>query len=67
MVGMLAAAGSLDQIGVKYARLWGDVADAEVFGKMVSFLKAAAAVSRLKGLTFGNFGGRPARHVHGGG
>lgn len=59
MVGMLAAAGSLDQIGVKYARLWGDVADAEVFGKMVSFLKAAAAVSRLKGLTFGNFGGRP--------
>ena len=59
MVGMLAAAGSLDQIGVKYARLWGDVADAEVFGKMVSFLKAAAAVSRLRGLTFGNFGGRP--------
>ena len=59
MVGMLAAAGSLDQIGVKYARLWGDVADPEVFGKMVSFLKAAAAVSRLKGLTFGNFGGRP--------
>lgn len=59
MVGMLAAAGSLDQIGVKYARLWGDISDSEVLEKMVSFLKAAAAVSRLRGLTFGNFGGRP--------
>ena len=59
MVGMLAAAGSLDQLGVKYARLWGDVADETVKGRMVSFLKAAAAVSRLRGLTFGNFGGRP--------
>lgn len=59
MVGMLAAAGSLDQLGVKYARLWGDISDETVKGKMISFLKAAAAVSRLKGLTFGNFGGRP--------
>ena len=59
MVGMLAAAGSLDQIGVKYSRLWGDVNDPEVKGKMISFLQAAAAVTRLKGLTFGNFGGRP--------
>ena len=59
MVGMLAAAGSLDQIGVQYAKLWGDISDNEVKEKMVSFLKAAAAVNRLKGLTFGNFGGRP--------
>ncbi len=59
MVGMLAAAGSLDQIGVSYSRLWGDVADDEVREKMISYLKAAAAVTRLKGLTFGNFGGRP--------
>ena len=59
MVGMLAAAGSLDQIGVSYKKLWGDVSDPEVLGKMVSFLKAASAVNRLKGLTFGNFGGRP--------
>lgn len=59
MVGMLAAAGSLDQIGVKYSRLWGDVNDPEVKEKMISYLKAASAVTRLKGLTFGNFGGRP--------
>lgn len=59
MVGMLAAAGSLDQIGVPYAKLWGDISEPEVCGKMTSFLKAASAVNRLKGLTFGNFGGRP--------
>ena len=59
MVGMLAAAGSLDQIGVSYERLWGDIADPAVLEAMTSYLKAAAAVSRLKGLTFGNFGGRP--------
>ena len=59
MVGMLAAAGSLDQIGVSYARLWGDISDEIVKGKMIAYLKAAAAVTRLKGLTFGNFGGRP--------
>lgn len=59
MVGMLAAAGSLDQIGVPYKKLWGTVKDENTKGKMISFLKSAAAVSRLKGLTFGNFGGRP--------
>ena len=59
MVGMLAAAGSLDQIGVPYKKLWGDVSDEDVLKKMVSFLKACSAVNRLKGLTFGNFGGRP--------
>ncbi len=59
MVGMLAAAGSLDQIGISYARLWGDISDETVKGKMIAYLKAAATVTRLKGLTFGNFGGRP--------
>lgn len=59
MVGMLAAAGSLDQIGVSYQKLWGDVSESEVLERMVSFLKAASAVNRLRGLTFGNFGGRP--------
>ena len=43
MVGMLAAAGSLDQIGVSYERLWGDIADPAVLEAMTSYLKAAAA------------------------
>ena len=59
MVGMLAAAGSLDQLGVSYTKLWGDISDPVVKKKMISYLKAAAAVNRLRGLTFGNFGGRP--------
>lgn len=59
MVGMLAAAGTLDQLDVKYKRLWGSIHDDVVKGKMISYLKAAAAVRRLRGLTFGNFGGRP--------
>lgn len=59
MVGMLAAAGTLDQLGVTYTRLWGAVSDPEVFRRMTAFLRAAAAVRRLRGLTFGNFGGRP--------
>ena len=59
MVGMLAAAGTLDQFGVKHKRIWGDIRDGNVLKRVTTFLKAAAAVNRLKGLTFGNFGGRP--------
>lgn len=59
MVGMMAAAGTLEQLNVKYQKLWGAISEPEVLKKMVEFLKAAAAVKRLRGLTFGNFGGRP--------
>lgn len=59
MVGMMAAAGTLEQLHVPYQKLWGSVHEPEVFGRMTAFLRAAAAVGRLRGLTFGNFGGRP--------
>ncbi len=59
MVGMLAASGSLEQLGLKHTRIWGSIDDPAVFCKVVSYIKAAAAVKRLRGLTFGNFGGRP--------
>ncbi len=59
MVGMLAAAGTLDQLDVKYKRLWGAVQEDSVRRKLISFLKAACAVTSLRGMTFGNFGGRP--------
>ncbi|HHT92940.1 MAG TPA: fucose isomerase [Clostridiaceae bacterium] len=59
MVGMLAASGTLNQLGIKHKRLWGSIKDNEVKGGMLSFLKAAACIKRLKGMTFGNFGGRP--------
>jgi L-fucose isomerase len=37
----------------------GDLADSKVFEKVQKFLRAAVAVSRLKGETFGLYGGRP--------
>lgn len=59
MVGMLAAAGTLDQLGIHYERIWGSIRDAQVLSKVMAFLKAASAVKQLRGQTFGNFGGRP--------
>ncbi len=59
MVGMLAAAGGLDQVGRFHHRVQGDIADNRVFAQVEKFLRAAVAVSRLKGETFGLYGGRP--------
>jgi len=59
MVGMLAASGTLDQLNVPHERIWGSIHDDAVFKKAMVFIRAASAISRLKGLTFGNFGGRP--------
>jgi L-fucose isomerase len=59
MVGMLAAAGSLDQIGRSYARAWGDVSDPAVIDRVDAHARAGAAVTGLRGSTFGRVGGRP--------
>jgi L-fucose isomerase len=59
MVGMLAAGGALDQLGRSHARAWGDVADRPVVARLEETARAAAAVRRLQGSTFGRIGGRP--------
>jgi L-fucose/D-arabinose isomerase len=59
MVGMLAAAGALDQIGRVYGRAWGDVEDPQVLARIEAFASAGAAVQGLRGSTFGRVGGRP--------
>lgn len=59
MVGMLAAGGSLDQIGRVHARAWGDVADAAVLARIDQLARAGSAVRSLRGSTFGRIGGRP--------
>ena len=59
MVGMLAAAGALDQIGHTYSRAWGDISDQTVAARVETQVRAATAVSSLKGSTFGRIGGRP--------
>ena len=59
MVGMLAASGSFNQLGIQHTRIWGSIKDTAVLNKVVNYIKAASAVQHLRGLTFGNFGGRP--------
>jgi L-fucose/D-arabinose isomerase len=59
MVGMLAAAGGLDQIGRVYGRAWGDVSEPGVLARVEAHASAASAVQGLKGSTFGRIGGRP--------
>lgn len=59
MVGMLAAAGALDQIGRTYGRAWGDIAEPDVLEQLNRYASAAASVQALQGSTFGRIGGRP--------
>lgn len=58
LVGMLASAGALDQVGAFCARVSGDVADDAVFARVQQFLRAAVATNRLRGATYGLIGGR---------
>ncbi|MFI5587632.1 L-fucose/L-arabinose isomerase family protein [Amycolatopsis sp. NPDC051758] len=59
MVGMLAAGGALDQIGRAHTRLWGDPSDADLITAIGVRARAAGAVAKLRGSTFGRIGGRP--------
>ncbi|MGH2395942.1 MAG: fucose isomerase, partial [bacterium] len=58
MVAVLAAAGALDQIGVRYSRVFGEIEDGEVGRRVEAFVRAAYAARRLRGETYGLFGGR---------
>ena len=59
MVGMMAAAGTLDQLGCTYERIWGDINDSAVRDRVLATIRAYCSVGRLRGCTYGNFGGRP--------
>ncbi len=59
MVGMLAAAGALDQIGRSYGRAWGNIDDPRVGARLEAQIRAGHAVEQLHGATFGRIGGRP--------
>jgi L-fucose/D-arabinose isomerase len=59
MVGMLASAGALNQAGTPYARAFGEIEDEATYARVRSFVRAASAVSTLRGQTFGLVGGRP--------
>ncbi len=59
MVGQLAAAGALEQVGIMPERVWGDPEDSDVIERVMHFVRAASAAARLKGERYGMFGGRP--------
>ncbi len=59
LVGMLASAGALSQAGTPYARAYGEIEDDAVYATVHAFVRAASAVARLRGQTFGLVGGRP--------
>lgn len=56
--GLLAAGGALTQAGIAHERILGDLAEADVLDRVLVYIRAATAVSRLRGQTFGCIGGR---------
>ncbi len=58
MVSLLAAGGSLDQIGRLHERLWGEVEEDLVKSRLRQVVAAAHATRSLEGCTFARFGGR---------
>ncbi|HZS13780.1 MAG TPA: L-fucose/L-arabinose isomerase family protein [Candidatus Dormibacteraeota bacterium] len=59
MVGLLAAGGGLDQVDRVHRRISGDIEDPCVLAQVDAAVRAARAVSALRGSTFGRIGGRP--------
>ena len=57
-VGLLGAAGALDQIGYPHLRARESFDTSKLGEKILPFLRAAAAVNQLRGQVFGMFGGR---------
>jgi L-fucose isomerase len=58
LVAMLAAAGSLDQVGVFHGRVSGDIEDEGILARVLQFLRPAVARNRLRGQVYGVIGGR---------
>jgi L-fucose isomerase len=59
LVGMLASAGGLQQAGMRFARVVGDIGDDAIYARVATWVRAAGAVAALRGQTFGLVGGRP--------
>jgi len=58
LVGMLAAAGSIDQVGIPFFKTFGDIEDDEVYDRLRARILAVSAYNRLAGRTFALIGGR---------
>lgn len=58
LTGLLAVGGALNQIGTVHSRLWVDLDEDTVSGKLLAFARAAHAVTQLRGQVYGLVGGR---------
>lgn len=58
LVALMAASGALDQIGVAHRKLFGDLESKTVVQEMLDYIDAAGAVSKVRGETYGLYGGR---------
>jgi len=58
LTGLLAAGGALSQVGIPHERLWVDLASEDLPRQILTFGRAAAAATRLRGQVYGLIGGR---------
>ena len=58
LVGMLANSGSLDQVGIKFFKTFGDIQDSKTYQQLKSRILAISAFNRLRGMTYAQIGGR---------
>jgi len=56
--GLQAAVNAIRQCGYQCDKVWGNIEDAATFTKVMQFLRAAYAVTALKGQVYGLIGGR---------
>ena len=56
--GLLGAAGALAQVGIPHERMWADLSDPAVPGPVLTWARAAATATRLRGCVYGLVGGR---------
>ena len=56
--GLQAACNLMRQCGYYCEKVWGNIEETEVLGKVMSFLRASHAVTDMTGQTFGLIGGR---------
>jgi L-fucose isomerase len=47
MVGMMAAAGTFDQLGLVYERIWGSIRDNDVLKRVMACIRGACGINRL--------------------
>jgi L-fucose isomerase len=56
--GVLAASNAIRQVGMRCEKVWGNLEEPRTLGRVMEFLRAAHAVSRLRGQVYGLVGGR---------